>query len=1093
METINQLQVILSTVDQLAASQLVAALKESIVNSNKILEIEASIKQLIAQNQYQQRIFLTLCSVYLAYEEDPQIQWLASIILKNTLKDNISNLKQHSNEELDLIKKALLSKLIIEGENLFAGNKKLQEEYYFIFSTIVVKEFYNNSEDTVLLRELIVLYQNQFNHHILNTLTQIFETGDDDRFCNFVPQIMPQTLVYLQSIRNSKLLFLVWQMLQNTQWSVGTDQETLEKCLNLDILRQIMGQLLNNNFISVNSQGQQLIDMEVLQEKRYSAKILTLLFREFMTTKKLKPEAQKFNTTVYLLSLKNLMYLLPHYLTSYTFNQSFEELDDEYISEFQALIVQILSLMSTIISHHPKTVLRQFKQVNEVLLTVMFQYCIEGVQYERTYSQDPNIFLIDFLESGEDYETMISIRSTVIDFIEEAQKHYDFDRSTLEKVVALFVQDSFSVTPEMSNLAFQKIKQAQSIDQLSELDDLFILPGYSIMKYEVAFFMIGQLQDSLTIPAQLIDQCIKLLSSPETQVLLKLRSLWLLEKLVSAPVVRKQKETIGRQIFQIISDMFVNQSEFVLNYQCIKTLHRYIKLIDIKKSYPESYKDMLCIFMQKISQTIPQCKDETIHVPIESLSFLSKIDQEACCKVVDQVMPSVMELYSKYYQDGIIGPDIVDLIKLWARFPDNQAFAQLFLPQVNIIIQQYYNYTCQQSNPIEAQKMIDSSILKNMLSILTSYILQTKYRQLNQESIDIIKYLFRMELEILNVSKEIYICIYTILSLSSFIQAVPSLGKEYSVQIQTVLKKILTFPGGLDESSLLYVGHFILILTQNGDLESEFQQQILLLIVKRLAKSQVPSTTKSFLIPIATSIIQYGDQSINFLLQNSDISDIKSMIQNWISYCSHFQDKFSKEISKRGLICLLHYSLKNIEFAGLKIHLNEFSKQEILLQTKLVQVLGRDLIYSVEFNQKKKNQNHGGDDQFSEEEYGDDSLSDGDEVSVDEDDAGGPKKSKKRKHSEGDDDDDFEDIEDGFDVDGSFGQDGVHAAENQDEEHLLTPYLERFTDGQQDVKQLAKLTLKSIGRETLYKIVNTVTDDGDSLFSTAEQEALLQL
>jgi len=27
-----------------------------------------------------------------------------------------------------------------------------------------------------------------------------------------------------------------------------------------------------------------------------------------------------------------------------------------------------------------------------------------------------------------------------------------------------------------------------------------------------------------------------------------------------------------------------------------------------------------------------------------------------------------------------------------------------------------------------------------------------------------------------------------------------------------VLKKILTYPGGLDESSLLYIGHFILIL-----------------------------------------------------------------------------------------------------------------------------------------------------------------------------------------------------------------------------------------------------------------------------------------
>lgn len=94
-----------------------------------------------------------------------------------------------------------------------------------------------------------------------------------------------------------------------------------------------------------------------------------------------------------------------------------------------------------------------------------------------------------------------------------------------------------------------------------------------------------------------------------------------------------------------------------------------------------------------------------------------------------------------------------------------------------------------------------------------------------------------MELEILNCSKEIYICIYTILSLTSFIHAVPQLGKEYNAQILTVLRKILSQPGGLDESSLLYVGHFILILMQNGDIDQETQQQILLILVKRLSKS----------------------------------------------------------------------------------------------------------------------------------------------------------------------------------------------------------------------------------------------------------------
>lgn len=102
---------------------------------------------------------------------------------------------------------------------------------------------------------------------------------------------------------------------------------------------------------------------ETLQEKRYSAKILTLLFREFMNTKKFKPEAQKFNKEVFVISLKNMEYFLPFYLTTYTFNQSLDELDQEYISEFQALIVQILSLMSTLISLHPKVILKELKHL----------------------------------------------------------------------------------------------------------------------------------------------------------------------------------------------------------------------------------------------------------------------------------------------------------------------------------------------------------------------------------------------------------------------------------------------------------------------------------------------------------------------------------------------------------------------------------------------------------------------------------------------------------------------------------------------------------------------------------------------------------
>ena len=34
--------------------------------------------------------------------------------------------------------------------------------------------------------------------------------------------------------------------------------------------------------------------------------------------------------------------------------------------------------------------------------------------------------------------------------------------------------------------------------------------------------------------------------------------------------------------------------------------------------------------MQKSAEMIPNCNEETVHVPLEGLTFLSKIDQECC-------------------------------------------------------------------------------------------------------------------------------------------------------------------------------------------------------------------------------------------------------------------------------------------------------------------------------------------------------------------------------------------------------------------------------------------------------------------------------
>jgi hypothetical protein len=93
-----------------------------------------------------------------------------------------------------------------------------------------------------------------------------------------------------------------------------------------------------------------------LQATRYAAKVLTLLFRDFLNaTTTLKSKISKPNAkTVYLKSLALLQSHLPFFLRAVTFNANLDYPEEDFDLEFQGLIVQVLSLMSTLLSLYPK-------------------------------------------------------------------------------------------------------------------------------------------------------------------------------------------------------------------------------------------------------------------------------------------------------------------------------------------------------------------------------------------------------------------------------------------------------------------------------------------------------------------------------------------------------------------------------------------------------------------------------------------------------------------------------------------------------------------------------------------------------------------
>lgn len=153
------------------------------------------------------------------------------------------------------------------------------------------------------------------------------------------------------------------------------------------------------------------------------------MFRDFLNANKtMRSKVSVPNCKqVFTLSVQVLIYYLPFYFNSITLNQqrySLEgvEEEEEFEMEFNSMVVQILSLLSTMMSLYPKQVLKDLKALTQPLLMTMFLYSLKSpYELEKVYREDQNSFLSEFLmETSVDYDSLVSIRSTLVDFVDEA-------------------------------------------------------------------------------------------------------------------------------------------------------------------------------------------------------------------------------------------------------------------------------------------------------------------------------------------------------------------------------------------------------------------------------------------------------------------------------------------------------------------------------------------------------------------------------------------------------------------------------------------------------------------------------------------------
>ena len=175
------------------------------------------------------------------------------------------------------------------------------------------------------------------------------------------------------------------------------------------------------------------------------------------------------------------------------------------------------------------------------------------------------------------------------------------------------------------------------------------------------------------------------ISNQNNHPLIVIRILWLLDKLsYHEAFFRENKESKIQIIFEKLVDLFIcddNESHisiFAVKYQCLRALYKYTKMISLKKVYAEDQKYMSIldkILCQICDNVLVQCNEETINIPLQTLGYYSQIDQQSTINFLNSVqnngqqtgvilMSKIAELHQKYYQDGLLGEDVLDLIKI---------------------------------------------------------------------------------------------------------------------------------------------------------------------------------------------------------------------------------------------------------------------------------------------------------------------------------------------------------------------------------------------------------------------------------------------
>lgn len=348
--------------------------------------------------------------------------------------------------------------------------------------------------------------------------------------------------------------------------------------------------------------------------------------------------------------------------------------------------------------------------------------------------------------------------------------------------------------------------------ELQKIDDHNMLTGYllkmnnnkvcSMLREEATLLIIGNLSEDLFIlmdknilSVQEIDSfgkyIIDVVSRPITCINSKYlvgRALWTITRVLSC---FKQTHSVLYGFFEAsnrcLTSSTSDQAIKLVACSAITSICQIFKEIVIDEDY---ITDSFHALVNLLSTT-----QDNIYVPIETLTYLTKVNRDRALVVPQENAKKIIDIYSKFYEDSLIGTKLLELIKLWCKDQRSaRHLINLFMPLSIKVFDEFFkslkNKDNQNSNfeqikntmitaHGEADADLKSSVdmLPNLIDIihlLLNYCLETD----DKENLQYIMMIVNVICEILSNSSDTQIMQKGTILLKNFIPSCRSLILE---------------------------------------------------------------------------------------------------------------------------------------------------------------------------------------------------------------------------------------------------------------------------------------------------------------------------